>query len=278
MNLNDLNKLTAKIKTTDKMPVIFVGHGSPTNALEDNEFTKGWRNSIKDIPRPTAILCISAHWETNGTFVTAMEKPKTIHDFGGFARELYRIEYSSPGTKETAEEVKQAVNKTDVNFSYDWGLDHGCWVPIMKMYPDADIPVLQLSLDYSKGAQFHYDLAKELSVLRKKGIFIIGSGNMVHNLGMAQYSRIEDINKEFGFDWAYDMNAIFKKKITEREHKALIEYTSLSKLAKLAIPTTEHYYPLLYILALQEKNDDITFFNDKVIAGSLTMTSVKIGS
>jgi len=277
MTLSDLNTLTAKFKNTEKMPVIFVGHGSPTNALEDNEFTRGWHNSIKYIPKPNAILCVSAHWETKGIFITAMEKPKTIHDFGGFSRELYRIEYPAPGSKKYADEIKNTITDNKAKLDFDWGLDHGCWVPVMKMFPKSDIPVLQLSLDFTKNANYHYNLGKELSSLRNKGVLIIGSGNMVHNLRMAKYSRIEDINKEMGFDWAYEMNDIFKNKIMAQDHKSLINYESLSKSAKLAIPTTEHYFPLLYVLAMQDKNEDAKLFNDKVIAGSLTMTSVKIG-
>jgi 4,5-DOPA dioxygenase extradiol len=274
MNMQKLNKLTADMKTSELMPMIFVGHGSPTNAMEDNEFTKGWHDSVSAIPRPTAILCISAHWETKGTYVTAMDNPKTIHDFGGFAKKMYSLEYNAPGSKEIANEVKTTAS---VDLDYEWGLDHGCWVPLMKMFPKADIPVLQLSLDNSQGAQYHYELAKDLAPLRRKGVLIISSGNMVHNLRMARYNKIEDINMEFGFDWALEMNEIFKSKITSGDHQALINYESLSKSASLAIPSTEHYFPLLYILSLQEKNEKITFFNDKAVAGSLTMTSLLVG-
>lgn len=278
MNLKDLTLITDPLQETDTMPILFVGHGSPTNALENNEFTEGWHNVVSKIPKPQTILCISAHWETKGTMVTAMKNPQTIHDFGGFAPELYAMQYNASGSPELANEVKNAIKKTDVGLSQQWGLDHGCWVPLLKMYPDADIPVIQISLDYSKGAQYHYDLAKELHSLRKKGILIVGSGNMVHNLRRIQLNSFNDINQEFGFDWALEMNSIFKKKISERDHKALIDYESLSPAAKLAIPSTEHYFPLLYILALQNKNEDAVYFNDKAVAGSLTMTSVYIGS
>jgi len=276
MKLNELKKMTDPLDNTDPMPVLFIGHGSPTNAIENNEFVRGWHDMTLKLPRPQAIICISAHWQTNGTFVTAMKSPRTIHDFGGFAQELYDIKYAAPGDPVSAAEVKNSIKKTIVGLDQDWGLDHGCWVPLLRMYPDAGIPVIQLSLDYSKEAQYHYDLAGELSAFRRKGVLIIGSGNMVHNLGMVRINRYEDFNKEYGYDWAYEMNNIFKKKIMERNHKALINYPSLSKSALLAIPTFDHYFPLLYSLALQEKNEQATFFNDKAIAGSLTMTSVLI--
>lgn len=276
MNLKNLNTLTVSMKSTERMPVLFVGHGSPMNAIEDNEFTQAWHNTVMKIQKPQAILCISAHWETKGTFVTAMSKPQTIHDFGGFPQKLFEVQYPASGNKELAEEIKDTVKKTSIVLSNDWGLDHGCWVPIMKMYPEADIPIIQLSLDYTQGAQYHYDLAKELAPLRKKGVLIISSGNMVHNLRMIHAKSLDDLHTEYGYDWAYEMNDIFKKKITEQDHKSLINYTSLSKAAVLAIPTTDHYFPLLYSLALQENNEQSSFFNDKVIAGSLTMTSVII--
>lgn len=276
MKLNSLNILKSQLESTDKMPLLFVGHGSPTNAIENNEFTQGWHNSVANIPKPQAILCVSAHWETRGTWVTAMKQPRTIHDFGGFAPEMYEINYKAPGDEKLAEDIKEKVRKTDIGLDNQWGLDHGCWVPLMKMFPDADIPALQLSLDYTRDPQYHYDLAKELSFLRNKGVLIVSSGNMVHNLRMMSIKNFDEINKEFGFDWALEMNDIFKKKITEQDHKALINYESLSSSARLAIPSNEHYLPLLYTLGLQEKNENATFFNDKAVAGSLTMTSVLV--
>ncbi len=276
MKLNDLNKLTETFATTEQMPVLFVGHGNPMNALQDNEFVKGWKTIAKGLPKPKAILCISAHWETNGTFVTAMKSPRTIHDFGGFPNELFEAQYPAPGSPEFALETKNAIKKTTVGLDEKWGLDHGTWSILKPMFPTADIPVLQLSLDYNQPPQYHYELAKELASLRKKGVLIIGSGNMVHNLGMVRAASMADLDKEYGYDWALEMNTIFKNKITGQDHKALINYESLSKAAKLAIPTNEHYLPLLYTLALQEKNEQATFFNDKAIAGSLTMTSVLI--
>ncbi|MDO9000069.1 MAG: 4,5-DOPA dioxygenase extradiol [Bacteroidota bacterium] len=276
MKLNHLNKLTETFGITDQMPVLFIGHGNPMNAINNNEFVNTWKTVAEKLPKPKAILCISAHWETNGTFVTAMKTPRTIHDFGGFPKELFETQYPAPGSPEFAIETKQTIKKTTVGLDEMWGLDHGTWSVLKPMYPKADIPVFQLSLDYNKPPQYHYELAKELASLRKKGVLIIGSGNMVHNLGMVKATSMEDLDKEFGFDWALEMNAIFKNKIIERDHRALINYESLSKSAKLAIPTSEHYLPLLYSLALQEKDEQATFFNDKAIAGSLTMTSVLI--
>lgn len=262
----------------DYMPVLFVGHGSPMNAIEDNEFTARWREMAKSIPVPKAALIVSAHWLTKGTHVTAMEYPRTIHDFGGFPKALFDVEYPAPGSPELAKETASLIKSVNVGMDHDWGLDHGAWSVVKVMYPDADIPMLQLSIDYNKPPQYHYDLAKELQALRKKGVLILASGNMVHNLGMMalpgnDFSRI---NEEYGFDWAHEMNTLFKENIGNGNHKALIEYEKLSKSAKLAIPTPDHYYPLLYALALQRKNEEATFFNDKAVAGSLTMTSVKI--
>ena len=277
MNLSDLNKSFASAESTDKMPVLFVGHGSPTNALESNEFTKGWHNSVSGIDKPKAILCISAHWETKGTMITCNPKPRTIHDFGGFARELYEIYYPADGNPDLAKEIAQKNAESKINLDLNWGLDHGCWVPIMKMYPDADIPTLQLSLDYTLSTSQHYSLGKSLAYLRSKGILIVASGNMVHNLGMIDVRDWNDINREHGYDWALEMNEIFKKKILEQDHKSLIEYESLGKAARLAIPTSEHYLPLIYALAMQDLDERVEFFNDKAVAGSLSMTSVIIG-
>lgn len=258
------------------MPVLFVGHGSPMNAIEDNEFSNKWKQLAKDIPTPSTVLVISAHWLTTGTKITAMDFPQTIHDFGGFPDELFRVQYPAPGNPGLAKETAGFITSTNVELNHDWGLDHGAWSVVKQMYPDAKIPILQLSIDYNKGAQYHYDLAKQLMPLRKKGVLILGSGNMVHNLGMIRLNG-NDINKEYGFDWALEINNLFKDKITSKDHDALIKYNSLHKQINLAIPTPDHYYPLIYSMALQSNKDAVTIFNDKAIAGSLTMTSVKFG-
>lgn len=259
----------------EKMPVLFIGHGSPMNAIEDNAFSKRWQQMGKEIPRPKAVVVVSAHWLTKGTMVTAMPNPKTIHDFGGFPQTLFDVQYPAPGNPELANEIQKLITNPAVELDHDWGLDHGTWSVVKHMYPNADIPVLQLSIDYYKPAAYHYELAKQLLALRKKGVLIIGSGNMVHNLRMVAWNKLSE--PEYGFDWALEMNAVFKNKIENGLHKELIQYEKLHKAATLAIPTPDHYYPLLYILALQTDNDKVTFFNDKAVGGSLTMTSVKIG-
>jgi 4,5-DOPA dioxygenase extradiol len=259
----------------EKMPVLFIGHGSPMNAIEDNIFSKRWQQMGKEIPTPKAVVVVSAHWLTKGTMVTAMPNPKTIHDFGGFPQALFDVQYPAPGSPELATEIQKLITNPAVELDHDWGLDHGTWSVVKHMYPDADIPVLQLSIDYYKPAAYHYELAKQLLALRKKGVLIIGSGNMVHNLRMVAWDKLNE--PEYGFDWALEMNDVFKNKISNGFHKELIQYEKLHKAATLAIPTPDHYYPLLYILALQTDNDKVEFFNDKAVGGSLTMTSVKIG-
>lgn len=258
-----------------KMPVLFIGHGSPMNAIEDNEFSQRWQQMGNEIPTPKAVVVVSAHWLTKGTLVTAMPNPKTIHDFGGFPQALFDVQYPAPGSPELATEIQKLITNPVVELDHDWGLDHGTWSVVKHMYPDADIPVLQLSIDYYKPAAYHYELAKQLLSLRKKGVLIIGSGNMVHNLRMVAWDKLNE--PEYGYDWALEMNDIFKNKISNGFHKELIQYEKLNKAATLAIPHPDHYYPLLYILALQTDNDKVTFFNDKAVGGSLTMTSVKIG-
>ena len=275
MRLNELNSITKPLKSTDRMPVLFVGHGSPMNAIEENEFVTGWRNIGKTLPVPSAILCVSAHWETKGTYVTAMDKPQTIHDFGGFPKQLFEVQYPAPGSPELARESRDMIRKTEVSLDTKWGLDHGCWSVLKHLYPKADVPVIQMSLDYYQSPQYHYDLAKEISSLRNKGVLIIGSGNMVHNLGMVIWEKIDEPG--FGYDWAIEANEKMKKFILSGDHKSLIDYKLMGRAFNLAIPTPDHFLPLLYSLALKEENETIEIFNDKAIAGSLTMTSIKIG-
>lgn len=276
MELETFNRFTADLPEQEKsMPVLFIGHGSPMNGIQDNEFSEGWRKMAGEIPVPKAVLVISAHWLSRGTKITAMDFPKTIHDFGGFPQALSEVQYPAPGHPGLARQTASLVRSAPVELDHDWGLDHGTWTVVRHMYPEADIPVLQLSIDSTKEPQYHYDLAKELEGLRKKGVLIIGSGNMVHNLRMLAWDKIEEPG--FGFDWALRSNETFKGLIAEKNHKALIRYTNLGREAEMAIPTPEHYIPLLYSLALQIKEDSVSFFNDKAVAGSLTMTSVKIG-
>jgi 4,5-DOPA dioxygenase extradiol len=268
MKLKELNKMTAPFNSTEQMPLLFLGHGSPMNAIEENEFVQGFRDVGKTIPRPAAILCISAHWETRGTFITAMAHPPTIHDFGGFPKELFDVQYPAPGSPQLANETKNIITKTSVGLDQSWGLDHGAWSVIKHLYPLADIPVIQMSLDYSQPPQYHYELAKEISSLRQKGVLIIGSGNMVHNL------RVLDWEKPSGaFDWAIAAGDKLKKLISNNDHQQLINYRSLGNELLLSVPTPEHYLPLLYVLGLQQENEQLRFFNDKTIMGSISMTS-----
>ena len=279
MLMDDLKALTANFASTDPMPVLFVGHGSPMNAIEDNQFSRTWRALGQALPRPAAILCVSAHWETAGTQVTAMATPRTIYDFGGFPRPLYEAKYPAPGSAWLAEETQKTVRKAQVGLDQSWGLDHGCWSVLKPMFPAADVPVIQLSLDYTQAAQYHYDLAKELAALRTKGVLIVGSGNIIHNLRrvVLPNSSLADFNQPFALDWAQEADALFHKLIDEGRHQELINYRSLGSAVQLSVPTPEHYLPLLYALALKESQESITYFNDVALAGSLTMTSLYIG-
>lgn len=280
-SLSTFHRFTNDLKEQDiVMPVLFIGHGSPMNGIEHNEFSNYWKQLAQELLTPKAVLVVSAHWLTQGTKVTAMDAPSTIHDFGGFPADLFAVQYPAPGNIALAEETKSIIQSTQVELDHDWGLDHGTWTIVRHMYPDANIPVLQLSIDYTKGPAYHYQLAKELASLRKKGVLIFGSGNMVHNLRMVHMpnGRIDDFVKEYGYDWAIEMNEVFKQHILNGNHQALVNYNSLNAAAKLAIPSPDHYYPLLYTLGLQEKGDVPTIFNDKLLAGSLSMTSVKFAA
>ncbi|HEY9168711.1 MAG TPA: 4,5-DOPA dioxygenase extradiol [Lutibacter sp.] len=274
MNLKDLNKMTSKMSNTGKMPVLFLGHGSPMNAIDKNEFVTAFKKLGEELARPNAILCISAHWETKGTYVTAMQNPSTIHDFGGFPQALFDVQYPAPGSPELAQQIKNIIVKTEVGLDDKWGLDHGAWSVIKHLYPNADVPVIQMSIDYSKPAKYHYELAKEISSLRQKGVLIIGSGNMVHNLRLIAWNKLSE---QYAYDWATEANEKMKGFILSGDHQNLIDFKSQGNAFNLAIPTPEHYLPLLYTLALREENEKITLFNDKPVAGSLSMTSVKIG-
>jgi len=258
------------------MPVLFIGHGSPMNGIENNVFSGKWKELGSKLEVPKAVLVVSAHWLTKGTRVTAMNFPKTIHDFGGFPPALFDVKYPAPGDPALAGHIKGMIVKTQVEEDHEWGMDHGAWTVVRHMYPDARIPVLQLSIDYSKDMRYHYELAAELKQLRKKGVLIIGSGNMVHNLGMISWEKMNEIN--FGFDWAVKMNHTFKDLILKSDHDKLINYESLGREARLAIPTPDHYIPLLYTLGLRSLKDDVSFFNDNAVGGSITMTSVQFSS
>ena len=275
MNITNQNNLIHSSNNTGRMPVLFVGHGSPMYVIEENEFTETWKKLGETIPKPKSIICISAHWETRGTHVTAMQTPPTIHDFGGFPSELYEIQYPAPGNPELAKEAIKAITGTQVQADEKWGLDHGTWSFIRRMYPKAEIPVIQMSLDYNKSPKEHYELAKELASFRDKGVLIIGSGNIVHNLRKVAWDKPD--YEEYGFDWALEANEILKKLIVADDHKKLIDYDLLGREVQMAVPTPDHYLPLLYALALKNGNEELSLFNDKAVMGSLTMTSLKIG-
>lgn len=246
------------------------------NAIEDNPFSRGWKQIAREIPRPQAILCVSAHWETAGVLVTGMEKPSTIHDFGGFPRELFEVEYPAAGSPGLADLVIGVVKKVPVGIDREWGLDHGCWSVLRQMYPAADIPVVQLSLDTSMPGRFHFDLARELAPLREKGVLVLASGNIVHNLRRIALPKGGSFNEAFGLPWALEASALLKSLIDADAYEELIRYHDLGASVQLAVPTPEHYLPLLYALALKDEDEAISYFNDEAVAGSLTMTSLVV--
>ncbi len=273
--LQDLNSLSSSLPKTEKMPVLFLGHGSPMNAIEENEFVAGFRNAAKSIPKPSVILCISAHWYTKGTKVTAMEMPPTIHDFGGFPQELFNVQYPAPGSPELATKTKELLLPTEVELDDKWGLDHGAWSVIKHMYPEANIPVIQLSIDYTKPPEYHFKLAQQLQTLRHKGVLIIGSGNIVHNLHLVDFRNLHVDN--YGFDWAIEAHEKVNNWLLDGNYNPLFNYQEQGKALQLAVPTPDHYLPLLYTLGLKNNKDELSLFNDKLLGGSLSMTSVKIG-
>ena len=271
MDLSDLKGMTSSLRESGPMPLLFVGHGNPMNAITDNEFSRGWREAGRTLPKPNAILCVSAHWETRGTFVTAMEKPQTIHDFGGFPPELYEVQYPARGSPELADETKRRITGAEVGLDFEWGLDHGCWSVLRHLFPDAGVPVIELSLDRTKPPRWHFDLAKELAPLRRRGVLIAGSGNMVHNLRKIDWEATE------GFDWAREANDQLKNLIAGNGSEMLINYRSLSREVQMGVPTPEHYIPLLYTLGLKEDGETVSFFNDRTELGAISMTSFRIG-
>lgn len=272
--LNELHKPSQPLPGSKRMPVLFLGHGSPMNAIEENQFVEGFRNMAKTLPRPEAILCISAHWYTNGTKVTAMDMPETIHDFYGFPQSLFEVQYPAKGSPALAKETKALLQPSIVELDQEWGLDHGAWSVIKHLYPNADIPVVQLSIDYTRPTQYHYELAKKLSPLRDKGILIIGSGNIIHNLRLVDFPNINRDN--YGYDWAIEAREMINNHLADGHYQPLIHYETQSQAIQLAIPTPEHYLPLIYSLGLQQDNETLTLFNDKLVGGSLSMTSLKI--
>ncbi len=255
---------------TNRMPVLFIGHGSPMNAIEENEFSQAWKAAGQELPRPKAILCVSAHWETRTPQVTAMSKPRTIHDFGGFPAELFAMQYPAPGSPELARRVIDMAPQASIRLDQGWGLDHGTWSVLCRMFPEADIPVVQLSLDRSQDATFHYGLGQALRGLSDEGVLILGSGNVVHNLQMMVW-------EDKAFDWAKSFDDQVKQWILDGDHDTLIHYEKQGKAAALAINSAEHYLPLLYILGAMQPGEPIKFFNEKVWGGSLSMRCLQVG-
>ena len=255
------------------MPAIFFGHGNPMNALGQNVWTEGWAAIGKQIPRPRAVLCISAHWYLPATMVTAMPAPRTIHDFGGFPRQLYEIKYPVPGDPELARRVQGLLEPVTVNLDETWGLDHGTWSVLCHVFPEANVPVIQLSIDETQPAEFHYETAKRLTVLRDEGVLIVGSGNLVHNLHAYAWGR-QEIEP---FDWAVRFEARARELLLAANHEPLIAYEGLGSDAALSVPTPDHYLPLLYVIAQQREGDEVSFPVEGFDGGSVSMLSVRIG-
>lgn len=278
--MSSLNRLSAlsnasnSFAPSEKMPVLFLGHGSPMNAIEENEFVTGFRSLAQTLPKPNAVLCVSAHWFAKGTKVTAMQMPRTIHDFGGFPKELFAVQYPAKGSPELAKITEEILRPTHVELDEKWGLDHGAWSVIKHLYPDANIPVIQLSIDYTKPASYHFALAQQLQSLRHKGVLIVGSGNIVHNLGLVDFAHMHKDN--YGFDWAIESREKINSWLLDGNFDPIIHYAKQGAAINLAIPTPEHFLPLIYALGLKEKSETLSLFNDKLLAGSLSMTSVKI--
>jgi 4,5-DOPA dioxygenase extradiol len=260
------------MEDTEPMPVVFFGHGSPMNALTRNRYSEAWHRLGHALPKPKAIMCISAHWYINQTKVTAMEVPLTIHDFGGFPEELYKVQYPAKGDPELAARVCHLLAPVDTQLDYDWGIDHGAWSVLVHAFPDADVPVLQFSIDRTQPAAFHYELGKRLAPLRREGVLIIGSGNIVHNLRAIKWQ-----NDAGPYDWAVRFNERVRQHLLHREHAPLITYEQMGEDARLSIPTPEHYLSFLYTAALCEDDEPVTFAVDGIDLGSIGMLTVAFG-
>lgn len=273
MHLRELGEITRNNQRTTLMPAMFIGHGNPMNAISDNTFTRRLREmgeSVKEIPK--AILVVSAHWLTRGSHVLTAPRPVTIHDFGGFPQALHEVQYPAPGAPELARETAKLITSTEVVEDDQWGLDHGTWSVLKHMYPEAHIPVFQLSIDYYKPSVYHFQLAQELRELRRRGVLIVGSGNIVHNL-----RRVSFTSNARPFDWAMEFDDIVKRKIEQRQFEDLLDYAQLGEAAKLSVPTPDHYYPFIYGLGLAEKDEDIRFTYEEIQNGSISMRCFQVG-
>lgn len=268
-----LNRLDLSTKTQEKMPVLFLGHGSPMNAIQDNNFTRRLTSLGKELPVPKAILCVSAHWMTEGTWITHTDKPKTIHDFYGFPQPLFDVQYPAPGRADIAEAIQKEMIDPKVQLdSETWGLDHGTWSVLRHMYPNADIPVMQLSIYMAQPPEYHMKLGQELAKLREKGVLIVGSGNIVHNL-----RRIEWQEKAKPHDWAVEFDEWSKEKILKRDFKAMQNDFLKSEAGKLSVPSMDHYYPLLYILGASDSKDELRFEYEEMQNASISMRCLSFG-
>jgi 4,5-DOPA dioxygenase extradiol len=270
MNLQELKNISNTLASSEEMPLLFVGHGSPMNAIATNSFTKNWQKLGKNLPKPQAILSISAHWLTFGqTKVATALHPETIHDFGGFPQELFDVQYPSLGSPDLAKFTKELVQQPEVMVDNVYGLDHGTWSVLKPMYPLADIPVFQLSIDYRQKTSFHYELGKQLKELRKKGVLIMGSGNLVHNLGALRFT-----NPSTPFDWAEEFDTTITQWLIEKNDKSIVNFQQLGKLAQIAHPSYDHFLPLLFLLGLVNQTDQLRFFNTQFDMGSISMRSM----
>jgi 4,5-DOPA dioxygenase extradiol len=263
---------------SNRLPAFFFGHGNPMNAINPNRWTEGWSAIGKSMPRPKAIVCVSAHWYLPGTLMTAMQRPRTIYDFGGFPRPLYEVQYPAPGAPELLPTLQALLAEgqtapIDLQPDQQWGLDHGTWSVLVHVFPDADIPVVQLSIDETQPASFHYEVGRRLAPLREQGVLVMGSGNLVHNLHTYAWGK----HDPEPFDWAVRFEAMAREQIVTRQHQPLIDYEALGRDAQLSAPTPDHYLPLLYILGLQQEDDAVSFPVEGVDGGSISMLTVQIG-
>lgn len=258
---------------SSRLPALFVGHGSPLNALRDNPWSRAWARLGRELPRPQALLAISAHWYVPGTAVTAMATPRTIHDFGGFPRELFEVRYPAAGDPALAQRVAQLLAPLAVTADTSWGLDHGSWSVLCHMYPDADVPVVQLSIDAREPPQFHYDLGARLRPLRDAGVLIVGSGDVVHNLEAYAWGR----HVQEPYDWALRFEGYVRERLTSGEHARLIDYETLGEDARLSVPTPEHYLPLLYVMGASARSDAVSFPVEGMDGGSISMLAAQFG-
>ena len=273
MKLSEFHQSASDLTASDRMPVVFIGHGSPMNAIQDNNFTQTLAKLGQSWEQPKAILVISAHWLTRGsTSMSTSPNPETIYDFGGFPEEMYKIKYSAPGSPAFAKQVVEKVQSIQVHEDHEMGLDHGAWTILKHIYPAADVPVFQMSIDYNKSPQWHYALAAELKSLRQKGVLIIGSGNIVHNLRMVNF---QDFSQKY--DWAVEFDEYVKQRISAGDYEALVNYQSFGRAAQLSVPTNDHYLPMLYSLGLLDKNEAVNFTYEEVLGGSISMRCFESG-